>query len=138
MTARDVKNYRFIDRAMRILLKEMDKLQSVDATVDKVTGSNPEYPYEQKGFRIEGIGVDGVWMAWDNKARLDRTVSEYSRLRSIKQNIEHAAEVIEDPFDRIVWTGTMEGKSQAQIAMQLGVDQSTVSRKLNELCEIFS
>ena len=41
MSPKDVKNYRFLDRAIRIAERKLDEAREKSVLRDKVTGSNP-------------------------------------------------------------------------------------------------
>lgn len=129
MTPSDVKQYRFMDRAIRIAKHKVDEVREKSGLRDKVTGSNPEYPYEERSFNIGNDGFKSTMMV--------QAVAEVHRLERLKANIEYAAAVITDPMDKIIFQRTMEGQSQSQIAIYLKVDQGTVSRRLAKICEYF-
>ena len=129
MSPKDVKNYRFLDRAIRIAERKLDEAREKSVLRDKVTGSNPEYPYEERSFNIGGDGYHSSEMA--------STEREVERLRQLKSQIEYASAVITDPVDKIIFDRTMQGQSQAQISIALKLDQATVSRRLGKLCEYF-
>lgn len=129
MNINDVRNYRFLDRAIRLADKKIDKLREGDVVHDKVTGSNPEYPYEERSFNIGGSTANEVAMIM--------AISERDRLVRIKSEIDTALLIITDPKDKVIFEHTMQGKSQKQIAITLKIDQGTVSRRLQKLCEYF-
>lgn len=129
MSPKDVKNYRFLDRAIRIAERKLDEAREKSVLRDKVTGSNPEYPYEERSFNIGGDGYHSSEMASAER--------EVERLRQLKSQIEYASAVITDPADKIIFDRTMQGQSQAQISIALKLDQATVSRRLRKLCEYF-
>ena len=135
MTARDVKNYRFLGMAIRKAMEKVDDLREIPYLADKVTGSNPDYPYEERSFHVGGISEMQYIISTD---RLNDAVYECQRLLLLKEAIEHACSVIEDEFDKTIWIETMNGKTQCEIAEILSSDQKTVSRRLIYLCEIFT
>ena len=129
MSPKDVKNYRFLERAIRIAERKLDEAREKSVLRDKVTGSNPEYPYEERSFNIGGDGYHSSEMASAER--------EVERLRQLKYHIEYASAVITDPVDKIIFDRTMQGQSQVQISIALKLDQATVSRRLRKLCEYF-
>lgn len=129
MSPKDVKNYRFLDRAIRIAERKLDEARERSVLRDKVTGSNPEYPYEERSFNIGGDGYHSSEMASAER--------EVERLTQLKFHIEYASAIIDDPVDKIIFDRTMQGQSQAQISIALKLDQGTVSRRLKKLCEYF-
>lgn len=129
MTPQDVRHYRFLERAIRIADKKIDSLREGTVIRDKVTGSNPEYPYEERSFNIGGDSPERV--------KLTMAIHERDRLVRIKAEIDDALIVITDPLDKVIFERTMQGQSQAQIAAYLNIDQGTVSRRLRKLCSYF-
>ena len=129
MTPQDVRHYRFLERAIRIADKKIDSLREGTVIRDKVTGSNPEYPYEERSFNIGGDSPERV--------KLAMAIHERDRLVRIKAEIDDALIVITDPLDKVIFERTMQGQSQAQIAAYLNIDQGTVSRRLRKLCSYF-
>ena len=129
MTVNDVKHYRFLDKAIRAAEKRIDAIREGDVVFDKVTGSNPEYPYEERSFSISGRTSSQVAMIM--------AISERDRLVQIKSEIETALHTITDPMDKVIFERTMRGQSQKQIALHLKVNQGTISRRLAKLCEYF-
>lgn len=129
MTPQDVRHYRFLERAIRIADKKIDSLREGTVIRDKVTGSNPEYPYEERSFNIGGDSPERV--------KLTMAIQERDRLVRIKAEIDDALIVITDPLDKVIFERTMQGQSQTQIAAYLNIDQGTVSRRLRKLCSYF-
>ncbi len=129
MSPKDVKNYRFLERAIRIAERKLDEARERSVLRDKVTGSNPEYPYEERSFNIGGDGYRSSEVASAER--------EVERLRQLKFHIEYASAIIDDPVDKIIFDKSMQGQSQTQIAFALKMDQGTVSRRLKKLCEYF-
>ena len=132
MTVNDVKNYKHLDRAIRMAKQRLDDLGEVPTLSDKVSGSNPEYPYEARSFNVTGRSQLAIMI---HKQRVNEARKEIDRLVFLKRQIEELADEITDYTDKIIFTSTMDGKSQSQVAMMLHIDQATVSRKLRKLCE---
>ena len=129
MTVSDVRNYRFLDRAIRMAEKRLDAARETSVLRDKVVGSNPEFPYEERSFNIGG--------EFDNHNPFAKQEWEVERLKRLKHQIEYALSVITEPDYKIIFESTMQGKSQTQIAKILGGDQATISRRLSKLCDYF-
>lgn len=129
MSPKDVKNYRFLERAIRIAERKLDEARERSVLRDKVTGSNPEYPYEERSFNIGGDGYHSSEVASAER--------EVERLHQLKSLIEYASAVITDPVDKIIFDRTMQGQSQTQIGNYLHMNHSAVSKRLSKLCEYF-
>lgn len=132
MTVNDVKNFKHMDKAIRIAKKRLDDLGEAPTLSDKVFGSNPEYPYEQRSFTVTGRNELAIVL---HRKRVAEARAELERLLTLKRQIEETADDIVDFTDKIIFTSTMSGQSQNQIAMALHVDQRTVGRRLRKLCE---
>lgn len=132
MTVNDVKNYRHLEKVIRVARGKLDDLGEEPTLSDKVFGSNPEYPYEPRSFSVTGRSELAVMM---HRKRVAEVKAELDRLLILKRQIEETAEDIVDYVDKIIFTSTMKGQSQAQIAMALHIDQRTVGRRLRKLCE---
>ena len=132
MTASDVKNYRHLDKVIRAAKQKLDALGEEPTLSDKVFGSNPEYPYEPRSFNVTGRSELAVLT---HRRKVREAQEELDRLLILKRQIEETADDIEDCVDKIIFTSTMKGQSQTQIAMALHIDQRTVGRRLQKLCE---
>lgn len=132
MTASDVKNYRHLDKVIRAAKQKLDALGEEPTLSDKVFGSNPEYPYEPRSFNVTGRNELAVLT---HRKRVKEAQAELDRLLILRRQIEETADDIEDCVDKIIFTSTMKGQSQTQIAMTLHIDQRTVGRRLQKLCE---
>ena len=132
MTASDVKNYRHLDKVIRAAKQKLDAIGEEPTLSDKVFGSNPEYPYEPRSFNVTGRSELAVLT---HRRKVREAQAELDRLLILKRQIEETADDIIDVSDKLIFTATMKGQSQAQIAMTLGVDQGTISRRLRKLCE---
>ena len=129
MNINDVRHYRFLDRAIRLADRKIDKLREGDVVHDKVTGSNPEYPYEERSFNIGGSTANEVAMIM--------AIAERDRLVRIKSEIDTALLIITDPKDKVIFEQTMQGKSQTQIGKMVNMTHGAVSKRLAKLCEFF-
>lgn len=100
--------------------KRLEKLTWISKEVlqDSVKGSNPNFPYEQKTFHIEGIG-SGV--TTDEIARLKNALRERRDLAK-KLRIEVEEWMNQAPFriQRIVQMKYFEGKTWDVVSAQLG------------------
>ena len=132
MTVNDVKNFKHMEKAIQMAKKRLDDLGETPTLSDKVFGSNPEYPYEARSFTVTGRNELAVVI---HRRRVAEAKAELDRLLILKRQIEETLDDIVDFTDKIIFESTMKGKSQAQIAMMLHVDQATVSRKLKKLCQ---
>ena len=129
---KDLKDYRFIDAAISMAKKRLDDVSQKPMLSDKVSGSNPEYPYEQRGFRVTGINEDGLYAY---QRRYDQAKREYDRLVRIKSEIEYMLSEIKNVKDRMIIQYIIDGRSQEYVARQMRMSQSRVSERIFIVCE---
>lgn len=132
MTVKDIQMYRFLDHAINLAIRDVNSLASVHTLRDSVTGSNPDYPYEERTFVVVG---EDVAAEAERKRKLRSAEAELARLRRLKAQIEALSRSLPDARDRIIIENTMKGKTQVYIATLIGIDQSTVSRRLECICK---
>lgn len=136
MTLKDLQMYRFLDHAINLAIRDINAISETKTTyVDSVSGSNPDYPYEQRNFKVVG---ENHTAEDERKRRLRSAEMELARLKRMKADIERLSKETQDARDRIIVENTLRGKTQTYIATLIGVDQSTVSRRLDEIIKNFS
>ena len=131
MTIKDIQMYRFLDHAITLAIRDVNALAGSNSLRDSVTGSNPDYPYEERNFSV--VGQDMAAEA-ERKQKLRSAEAELARLKILKARIEEMSRNLTDARDRIILENTMRGKTQVYIATLIGIDQSTVSRRLETIC----
>ena len=98
---------------------------------DLVRGSNPDYPYEERGFAIHGMSAAS--------SEIERSIKKHEEslkhFQEIKRKIECLRERTDDPVDKLIIEYTMCGDSQMSVAEKIGISQSKVSRRLSEMIE---
>ena len=132
MTVKDIQMYRFLDHAINLAIRDVNSFASINTLRDSVTGSNPDYPYEERNFVVVG---EDVAAEAERKRKLRTAEAELARLRVLKAQIEALSRSLPDARDRIIMENTMRGKTQIYISTLIGVDQSTVSRRLESICK---
>ena len=131
MTIKDIQMYRFLDHAITLAIRDVNARAGSNSLRDSVTGSNPDYPYEERNFSV--VGQDMAAEA-ERKQKLRSAEAELARLKILKARIEEMSRNLTDARDRIILENTMRGKTQVYIATLIGVDQSTISRRLDSIC----
>lgn len=73
---------------------------------------------------------------------LDQTISEMEtevvRLKRVKNEIKFAMSNLVDPVDKRIFTSAINGHSNTEIAKAFDVNQTTISRRLQKICDSFS
>lgn len=99
--------------------EEIDNLCKKETVYDKVTGSNPEFPYQKKGFHISG--VNGIYLD-DNKLKKELIILEERKRHAerLKKKIDKWLETIPARMQRIVRMKYFEKKTWDEVAIKLG------------------
>ena len=132
MTARDLRNYKNLNRVINLMKKRVVEL-STNTVRDSVRGSNPNYPYEERSFSL--VGAEDS-LVYDKRLKEAEESLEY--YESVKEKIEKGISLIEDPTDRLILEYTLQGKSRQLTADFLDISQSLVSLRLKKIVSIFN
>lgn len=134
LTAQDLREFKHINRVIVIWQNNVDELKQRLEYVDKVKGSNPEYPYQERGFVVEGMGdISDAVIA----PKLERAKRELARFREIRDTVEDVRERIENPTDKLIFEYTIKGRSQQVIADMLSTSQSVISKRLTKIINTY-
>lgn len=136
VTRKDIASYKLLkvllERDRRKLERYIEKRPS--EFVGKVYGSNPEFPYEARGFSVCGCTDSKMRQVkeWEATCReMEVTVQEdMKRLNELEVTIDKMIADCTDIEDKMILEYTKDGLSQQQIAMKVGLEQSVVSRRL--------
>ena len=139
ITAKDLQDYRHIDRVIVIWQKNVDELREKANVelVDKVTGSNPEYPYNEQSFKVRGVD-DNNAEAYKYAKRLHAAENNLKRFREIKRVVEEIREQLTDPKDKLIFEYTLKGTPQTVIADLLVISQTNVSERLAKILKDYA
>ena len=138
ITRKDIANYKLLG-----VLLEKDRQKLADyiekrppCYAGKVYGSNPQFPYEPRGFSVSGCNEYEIaqMKEWERKCReMEIKVQEdIDRLKKLTIGIDRLIADCTDLEDKIILEYVKDGKSQQQIAMEIGLDQSVVSRRIKK------
>lgn len=138
ITRKDIANYKLLkvllERDKRKLEKYIDKRPS--EFMGKVYGSNPEFPYQERGFSVCGCLSSEIQRVkeWEETCReLEVIIQEdIKKLNEIEAAIDKTIASCRDLEDKAILEYTKDGLSQQQIAMRVGLEQSVVSRRLKK------
>ena len=99
--------------------EEIRNLRKKEIVHDKVTGSNPEFPYQPKGFHISGINeicLDGQKL----KKEIDLLEERKRHAEKLKAEIEEWMKTTPARMQRIVRMKYFERKTWEEVAIKLG------------------
>lgn len=99
--------------------EDIKSLKKQEIVHDKVTGSNPEFPYEQRSFHVSGaIEVD----LNDRKLKKELELLEERKLQAekMKAKIDKWMKTIPARMQRIVRMKYFERKTWDEVAIKLG------------------
>ena len=134
MTREKLKNYRYLIKEIDKIEKDIDRLlkrrEKVPIVKDKAQKSMDEYPYTLMHITVDARDP----LLNDTIERL--LAKKQARLLKIQHErleIEDFIAAIEDSRTRrMIEMVYVDGKSQQQVAMELHVDQTTVSRTIEK------
>jgi hypothetical protein len=138
LTRKDIMNYHLLEDLIERNAKKLDRYMKNEpcAVVGKVYGSNPVFPYEQRGFTVSGSDPSDQqrWKEWNEKCRyLEISIkADTDRLIELKLAVDELIAGIDDVEDKMILEYTLDGKSQQWIADKVRLDQSVVSRRLRK------
>ena len=136
VTREFVINFRYLEVVIENDKRALKKLKEnpPQRVFDKVVGSNPVFPYEQKSFKVEGIR-SAEYEEFDKKVTtLEKKIAMNIRfLEQTRIEIMELIEKIENPRDKSVFQMLIyERMTQEQVARKLYVSQSVVSRTIDK------
>lgn len=133
MTAKDIRGYKHLPKLIAICRMKVDELNARDAVLrDSVRGSNPDFPFQERSF---GIAASREYMGIPKSEELIRAEEDLAHYEGVKAEIDTLRLLITDATDKLILELMLQGKSQEYIADTTGMSQSTVSRKIQQMCE---
>lgn len=104
------------------------------AEFGKVYGSNANFPYEARGFTVSGpnIADDKAWKQRISDLKV-KISCEKNKFKELMVEIDELILSIENPRDKLVFEYLYhDGMTQQQVGEILHIDQSVVSRTVNQ------
>ena len=127
MTKEELEKIPALKLSIKSIQEELGNLPNV---TDSVTGSDPEYPYTLHTVKIYGRDED---RAAALRYRLER---KCVKLQGEISKMEDWLDTLEDVTMGAILRATYRnGLTQGQIAVELGYERSTISKKLKEFFE---
>lgn len=114
-----LSDYIDICELIRETEEEIQKLRQREIVHDKVSGSNPEFPYQKRGFHIAGINetyLDGAKL----KRELELLEERKRDAERLKEKIDKWMKTIPIRMQRIIRMKYFEQKSWEEVAENIG------------------
>lgn len=123
-----LKQYNDLKAEIRDLEKRIEKLSNLQVESDTVTGSNPEFPYEPRTFRIEGYNIRDLDRINKLKTLL---VERKDKCEELKLEIEKFISSIPNSRTRRVFQlRYIDNLNWQQIARRIGKYDESYPRKV--------
>lgn len=138
ITRKDLTNYKLLKVLLEKDQKKLERyIEKRPSTYSgKVYGSNPQFPYEARGFTVSGCTDAEMrkMKEWDATCReMEIKVQEdINRLNELEVTIDTVIADCDDIEDKAILEYTKDGLSQQEIAFKLKIDQSLVSKRLKK------
>ena len=138
ITRKDIANYKLLKILLERDQKKLDRYIAKQPSTysGKVYGSNPNFPYEPRGFSVGGCTDAEIRQRkeWNQKCREMeiKIQDDIRKLNELELAIDTMIANAKDVEDKAILEYTKEGLSQQEIAMKLRIDQSWVSRRLKK------
>lgn len=113
----------YIDACEQIIetKKEISALKKKRSTIiqTNVSGSNPNFPYEKKHFKIQGTAITA---REDSRLRQQEKILEERKENAerLKQQVEEWLNTIPNRMQRIIRYKVFEGRTWEQVAAKIG------------------
>ena len=121
---------RLIEETESDLIRLRRRLDGV--AVDTVRGSNPEFPYEPRSFRIEGIGY-GEYKAPEEIREIEKILNARREIAKKKRlEVEYWMNTVPSRIARIVRLRYFKKETWSDIALHMGANSpDTIRSELN-------
>lgn len=138
LTRKDIANYKLLKVLLERDQKKLDRYIAKQPSTysGKVYGSNPNFPYEPRGFSVGGCTDAEIRQRkeWDQKCReMEAKIQDdIRRLNELEMSIDRVIADAKDIEDKMILEYTKDGMSQQEISKIVGLEQSVVSRRLKK------
>lgn len=138
LTRKDIANYKLLKVLLERDQRKLDRYIAKQPSTysGKVYGSNPNFPYEARGFTVGGCTDAEIRQRqeWDQKCREMevKIQDDIRRLNELELAIDTMIANAKDVEDKAILEYTKDGLSQYEIADILCMERSTVSKRLSK------
>ena len=135
MTKKELEQYRFIQLKIESLERRILALKKLRSETRNgiVIGSNPEFPYQEIHYHLEGYNVSEEE---ERREKLSRLIMELEDARTKATDAyirteEYIKSIKDEKLATIFAMIYIEGMTQSEVAEKLGYDRSTISKKID-------
>ncbi len=138
LTRKDIANYKLLKVLLERDQRKLDRYIAKQPSTysGKVYGSNPNFPYEARGFTVGGCTDAEIQQRkeWDMKCREMevRIQDDIRRLNQLEMEIDTVIANAKDIEDKMILEYTKDGMSQKQISELIGMERSTIAKRLKK------
>lgn len=126
MDKRTLSDYIDICDLIRETEEEIENLRKKEIVHDKVTGSNPEFPYEKRGFHISGMYLDSRKL----KKEIGMLEEQKRHAEELKREIDEWMKTVPARMQRIVRMKYFEKKTWNEVAIKIGKTATADSARM--------
>ena len=138
LTRKDIANYKLLKVLLERDQRKLDRYIAKQPSTysGKVYGSNPNFPYEPRGFTVGGCTDAEIRQRqeWDQKCREMevKIQDDIRRLNELEAAIDTVIANAKDIEDKMILEDTKDGMSQQQRAFKLGMERSTITKRIKK------
>ena len=138
LTRKDIANYKLLKVLLERDQRKLDRYiaKQPSAYSGKVYGSNPNFPYEARGFTVGGCTDAEIHQRqeWNQKCREMevKIQDDIHRLNELEIAIDTVIAECSDIRDKAILEYTKDGLSQQEVALKLNIDQTLVSKRIKK------
>jgi len=118
MDKKQLKQLRYLKKEIDMLKNQIENMDYI-ITTDSISGSNPDFPYEPRHFKIEGIDYDDYNRKIRKlKKQLQRRIDELLNL--MKETNEYINNIDDSLIRQIISLKYVDGLTWEQVAASIG------------------
>lgn len=138
ITRKDIANYKLLKVLLEKDRRKLDRYIAKQPSTysGKVYGSNPQFPYEARGFTVGGCTDAEIRQReeWDSKCRELETLiqDDIRKLNELEMKIDRLIVECQNVEDKLILEYTKDGLSQEKISEKIGLERSVISRRIKK------
>lgn len=134
-TKEKLESYIYLERYIISLQKKIDHMEAnpPDVSHGKVKGSAKNFPYTEQHFLVSAPDGFKTYKKWRDKINdlYNEYVAKKREAIKIKIDVEEFINGITDMSTQLIFTYTyLDGMSQEEVALNVGLTQSAVSKRI--------